>query len=155
MEKIPFFISPPYHVFKITCSLLVMLNAATVSELRPNSLKFSTLALDALYTMKSGSKFASSSADGWMNMFFTKCACQATSMMKRTESLVSAFAPQKASITNNLLLESSLTARSLQTAQVDSLIGWLSFLYSSVVHQTVSLEFSSITMYLSLGERPV
>ena len=33
--------------------------------------------------------------------------------------------------------------------------GWLSFLYSSDVHHTVSLEFSSITIYLSLGERPV
>ena len=33
--------------------------------------------------------------------------------------------------------------------------GWLSFLYSSEVHHTVSLEFSSITIYLSLGERPV
>ena len=33
--------------------------------------------------------------------------------------------------------------------------GWLSFLYSSEVHHTVSLEFSSTTMNLSLGERPV
>ena len=32
---------------------------------------------------------------------------------------------------------------------------WLSFLYSSEVHHTVSLEFSSTTMNLSLGERPV
>ena len=38
MENIPFFISPPYHVFKMTCSLLVMLNATQVSELSPNSL---------------------------------------------------------------------------------------------------------------------
>ena len=38
---------------------------------------------------------------------------------------------------------------------VDSDAGWLSFLYSSEVHQTVFLEFSSITMNLSLGERPV
>ena len=33
--------------------------------------------------------------------------------------------------------------------------GWLSFLYSSEVHHTVSFEFSSTTMYLSFGERPV
>ena len=37
MENIPFFISPPYHVFRITCSRLVMLNATHVSELRPSS----------------------------------------------------------------------------------------------------------------------
>ncbi len=33
--------------------------------------------------------------------------------------------------------------------------GLLSFLYSSEVHQMVSLDTSSITMNLSLGERPV
>ena len=38
MENIPFFISPPYHVFKITCSRLVILNTTAVSEFRPNSL---------------------------------------------------------------------------------------------------------------------
>ena len=38
MENIPFFISPPYQVFKITCSLEVILKATHVSELRPNSL---------------------------------------------------------------------------------------------------------------------
>jgi len=39
--------------------------------------------------------------------------------------------------------------------QASSVAGWLSFLYSSEVHHTVSFEFSSITMYLSFGERPV
>ena len=38
MENIPFFISPPYQVFKITCSLLVMLKATHVSLFKPNSL---------------------------------------------------------------------------------------------------------------------
>ena len=37
MENIPFFISPPYQVLRITCSLLVTLNATAVSELRPSS----------------------------------------------------------------------------------------------------------------------
>ena len=32
MENMPFFISPPYQVFRMTCSRLVMLNIATVSE---------------------------------------------------------------------------------------------------------------------------
>ena len=37
MENIPFFISPPYQVLTITCSRLVMLNMAAVSEWRPSS----------------------------------------------------------------------------------------------------------------------
>ena len=48
-----------------------------------------------------------------MNMFVTKCACQATSTMKRTAILVSLLAPQKASTTNKRLLESSFFANSL------------------------------------------
>ena len=48
MENIPFFISPPYQVFRMTCSREVMLKATQVSEFRPSSLKFSTLALEAL-----------------------------------------------------------------------------------------------------------
>ena len=48
IEKIPFFISPPYQVFKITCSLVFKLNTVAVSEFKPNSLKFSTLALLAV-----------------------------------------------------------------------------------------------------------
>ena len=38
MENIPFFISPPYQVFTITCSRLVILNTTAVSEFRPSSL---------------------------------------------------------------------------------------------------------------------
>ena len=38
MENIPFFISPPYQVLTMTCSLLVMLNSTAVSEFRPSSL---------------------------------------------------------------------------------------------------------------------
>ena len=90
-----------------------------------------------------------------MNMFLTKCACQATSTMKRIAIRVSAFAPQNASTTKSLLLESSFKASALQVSQASCDAGWLSFLYSSEVHHTVSLEFSSITMNLSFGERPV
>ena len=38
MENMPFFISPPYQVFRMTCSRLLTLKATTVSELRPSSL---------------------------------------------------------------------------------------------------------------------
>ena len=38
MENMPFFISPPYQVFRITCSRLVRLKTTAVSELRPSSL---------------------------------------------------------------------------------------------------------------------
>ena len=38
MEKMPFFISPPYQVLRITCSRLVTLKRTAVSELRPSSL---------------------------------------------------------------------------------------------------------------------
>ena len=75
--------------------------------------------------------------------------------MKRIAMRVSLFAPQKASTTNRRLLRSSFLAMSLTADQVASVMGWLSFWYSSLVHQTVFLEFSSTTMYLSLGERPV
>ena len=37
MENIPFFISPPYQVLRMTCSLLVTLKATQVSERRPSS----------------------------------------------------------------------------------------------------------------------
>ena len=105
--------------------------------------------------MKSGSKFASSSSVGLINIFLIKCACHATSTIKRTAIRVSLFAPQKASTTNKRLLDNSFNASFLTSAQVASVAGWLSFLYSSEVHHTVSLEFSSTTIYLSLGERPV
>ena len=38
MENMPFFISPPYQMLTMTCSLLVMLNITAVSEFRPSSL---------------------------------------------------------------------------------------------------------------------
>ena len=38
MENIPFFISPPYQVFRMTCSRSVRLKIAAVSEFRPSSL---------------------------------------------------------------------------------------------------------------------
>ena len=49
-------------------------------------------AIEALTTVKSGSKSASSASLGRINMFLTKCACQATSMTKRTFSRVSSLA---------------------------------------------------------------
>ena len=76
-------------------------------------------------------------------------------MMKRTFMRVSLWVPQKPSTTNSLLPESSLRAMLLTSFQVFSDISWLSLGYSGVFHHTVSLEFLSITMYLSLGERPV
>ena len=38
MENMPFFISPPYQVFRMTCSLEVRLKTTAVSEFRPSSL---------------------------------------------------------------------------------------------------------------------
>ena len=37
MENMPFFISPPYQVFRMTCSREVRLKMAAVSEFRPSS----------------------------------------------------------------------------------------------------------------------
>ena len=90
-----------------------------------------------------------------MNMFFTKCACHATSIIKRMAMRESGLVPQKTSITYSFLFESSFTASALQASHASLEAGLLSFLNSSEVHHTVSLEFSSITMNLSLGERPV
>ena len=107
-------------------------------------------------TIKSGSpKFFSSSSVGRRNMFLTKCACQATSIMNRTFSRVSALVPQKASITNKRLPESCLVVSAFKSAQTSGVVGLLSFGALGDVHQMVSRETSSMTMYLSLGERPV
>jgi hypothetical protein len=38
IENIPFFISPPYQVFRITCSLVFKLKTVAVSEFKPSSL---------------------------------------------------------------------------------------------------------------------
>ena len=76
-------------------------------------------------------------------------------MMKRMAMRLSLLAPQNTSITNRRLLDSSWMASFLQASQASLEAGLLSFLYSSEVHHTVSLEFSSMTMNLSLGERPV
>ena len=94
------FLSPQYQVLIITCIFSVRLKTTAVSEFRPSFLKFFTLAFEALSTTKSGSPYFSSSASvGRMNMFFTKCACQATSMMKRIFRRVFSLAPQKVSTT--------------------------------------------------------
>ena len=47
MENIPFFISPPYQVLRITCSLLLTLKATQVSLRSPSSSKLATLAFEA------------------------------------------------------------------------------------------------------------
>ena len=88
-------------------------------------------------------------------MLVTKCACQATSMMKRTFIRVASFAPQNVSTTNKRLLDNSLTALAFRSAHASSVQGLLSFLYSSEVHHTESSLASFFTKNLSLGERPV
>ena len=90
-----------------------------------------------------------------MNMFFTKWACHATSMMKRMAMRESWLAPQNTSMTNSRLLDSCSWASFLQASQASWEAGLLSFLNASEVHHTVSRDTSSITMNLSLGERPV
>lgn len=71
MENIPFFISPPYQVFKMIYVLSFNEKTTAVSEFKPNSLKFSTLAFEAHKIVKSGFSNGLSSA-GLMNMFLTK-----------------------------------------------------------------------------------
>ena len=88
-------------------------------------------------------------------MFFTKCACQATSIIKRTFKRVSSLAPQKASTTYNFLPDNSSAAFSFNASQVFCEIGLLSFTALSEVHQIVFSVTASLTIYLSLGERPV
>ena len=88
-------------------------------------------------------------------MLVTKWACHATSMMKRTFILVSLWVPQNPSTTKSLFPESWSWASFFTDFHTLSDISWLSLGYSGVFHQTVFLEFLSMTMYLSLGERPV
>ena len=107
-------------------------------------------------TTKSGSpKFSNSASDGRINMFFTKWACQATSIIKRTFNRVFSLAPQNASTTYNLFPDNWLTVVSFKAFQVFWVIGLLSLTAFSDVHQKVSLLTSSLTIYLSFGDRPV
>ena len=88
-------------------------------------------------------------------MFFTKCACHATSIMKRTFKREFSLAPQNVSTTNNLFPESCLVVRSFKSFHTSGVVGLLSFGDPGVFHQIVSLVTSSSTINLSLGERPV
>jgi len=76
-------------------------------------------------------------------------------MMKRIFRREFSLAPQNVSTTKSFLPESSSTAIFFSSFQAFFVTGLLSFLYSSEVHQIVSLVVSSITKNLSLGERPV
>ena len=72
----------------------VRLKATKTSLFRPISFQLGLVVLPAFSTTKSGSKSTSSSSVGRMNMFFTKCACQATSDTKRTFMREFSLAPQ-------------------------------------------------------------
>jgi len=76
-------------------------------------------------------------------------------MMKRIFRRLFSLAPQNVSTTNRRFFESSSVAMSFSTFQLFSLIGLLSFLYSSEVHQIVFSVTASFTKNLSFGERPV
>ena len=155
MENIPFFISPPYQVPPINWMRSVKLNATKFSEFKPCSFQFGLVHLEPFITTKLGLKSFNSASVGRINIFFTKCACHATSVTIRTAIRSFSLAPQKPSITNKRLPESSLVTMSFKLAQVSWVIGLLSFFAASEVHHTVSLVVSSKTIYLSLGERPV
>ena len=154
-ENKPFFISPPYQVPPINWIFSVILNATKFSEFKPCSFQFGLVTFEPFITTKSGVKFANAASDGRINIFFTKCACHATSVTIRTATRLSGFAPQKASITNKRLLDNCLVTNSFKLCHVAWFIGLLSFFTASLVHQTVSFVFSSNTMNLSFGERPV
>ncbi len=154
MENMPFFISPPYQVPPMSCIFSVMLKATKFSELSPCSCQFGLVHLAPFITTKSGLKVFSSSSLGRMNMFFTKCACQATSVMMRTARRVSGLAPQKPSTTNRRLPESCLVTRDFRCDHTSGVMALLSFLPWSD-HHTVSWVVASLTIYLSFGERPV
>ena len=113
------------------------------------------LVMDALMTVKSGSKSASSASLGRMNIFFTKCACHATSMTKRTFKQVSLLAPQNPSTIYSFLPVSCLPTRSLSSPHTSGVIGLLSFFAPFPFHHKLSFVVSSMTINLSFGDRPV
>src|SRR5665647_2107802 len=85
-------------------------------------------------------------------MLVTKCACQATSMMKRTFKRVSSLVPQNVSTTYNFVAEEScFVTKSLQWSNTSGVVGRL--IVPS--HHKCSSETASLTKNLSLGERPV
>ena len=154
MVKIPFFISPPYHEPPISCMRSVRLKTTKFSEFIPCSSHFGLVSLEAFIEMKSGLKVLSSSSVGLINMFFTKWACHATRIIKRTLRRVSGLAPQNASTTYNFLPDNCFATASLSSFHTSGFSGLLSF-FPCVDHHTVSFEVSSITMNLSFGDRPV
>ena len=99
MVKMPFFISPPYQVPPIMATFFSMLKATKTSELSPCSSHLPLTSLQALYTVNWGEKPASSSTLGRMNIFLTKCDCQASSVMNLTGLRVFSLAPQNPSVT--------------------------------------------------------
>ena len=59
-----------------------------------------------------------------MNMLVTKCACQATSITKRTLSLVSTLVPQNASTTYNLgEVDNCSNVRAFKSFQISCVVG--------------------------------
>ena len=153
MLNIPFFISPPYHVPPMICIRSVRLKTTKTSEFNPCSFHLGLVTLEPLSTIKSGSPNSfNSSSVGRMNMFFTKCACHATSIMKRTFNRVSLFAPQYASTTYSFFLsDSSLITSCFNSFHISVEIGLLIFPSHHMVFSVVL----SLTVYLSLGDLPV
>ena len=156
MENMPFFISPPYQVLTMTCSLLVMLNSNSslgvqaqllvVLDLGLGSVVNNEIRLEVLQLLSGGTDEHIGNEVCLPGHFHDETHCHAGILVGAAESIhdVQALVGQ--------LLLSDLLDSSFQASWE---AGWLSFLYSSLVHHTVSLEFSSITMNLSLGERPV
>ena len=90
-----------------------------------------------------------------MNIFFTKWACQATSITNLTLKHVSWLAPQKASTTYIFLLDNCPVTMFLSSFQTLISMGLLSFLDFSLDHHNLFFVVSSLTIYLSLGDLPV
>ena len=75
--------------------------------------------------------------------------------MKRTFKRVFSFAPQNASTTKSLFPDNCVEVVSFKAFQVSVEIGLLSLTAFSEFHQMVFSVVLSLTIYLSLGERPV
>ena len=125
MANIPFFISPPYQVPPIICIFSVRLNITKFSEFNPCSFQLGLVVFEPFITIKSGSPNVSNSKlDGRMNILVTKCACHATSIIKRTFNLVSGLVPQKASTTYIFLEEDNcFNTNFLQLSKTSAVVG--------------------------------
>ena len=147
--KIDFLISPPYLVPPMRISSLLRLSVTKPDELVP-CVAGSASNVGACRMTALGSWVVISSGVAGMNMVRANSTCHALSLTRRSGRRCSGWAPANASSTNSSRPSLRWAARSARsTSLCAGSMGWLG------PHHTRASEPGSLTVNLSLGERPV